>query len=251
MDAGITGLSLRASCVAATIALALLGTRAVAQAPQADTLQSDSASKTAASPIHPPVFPAIVMAAVAPPSLLLLRDKTPDAPVPTLGFLQDHVTAYVTGGVTYAFSSDTNTWAYSAGVQILRRRLYGEVRSEYFVLPQYYYYRTLRIGYFFSPRSDLAAGVTLGYRAARRVAGHSGVEIGLPFIAGHERRWLRVETAYVVSRRAPSWNFRWQAEWLINGGPLYVGMNIEGKTLPLRPGSKVSSVPIALVLGLR
>jgi hypothetical protein len=125
------------------------------------------------------------------------------------------------------------------------------VRSEHFRLPEYYHYRTVRLGYLAHPVPEVAGGMTLGYRDARGVSGHSGLEIALPFITGSREWWLRYEAAYVISTKMASWNYRFQGERLIRGGPFYVGAAVEGKTLPLRPGSKVSSIPITLVLGVR
>lgn len=236
---------------AAIITAAPLAQRAVAQTPP-DTIPPDSTVRDSArvGPIHPPWQPALVMLAAAPPGLVLLMNKKSKGDPPVLGFWKDHVAAHVAGGVALAYS-DSNSWAYSASLEVLERGFYGELRTEHFRLPEYYSYRTIRIGYLTNPRPTVATGVTLGYRDTRRVSRHRGVEVGLPFVVGNRRRWVRLETAYVMSMRRSSWNFRWQGEWLVAGGPLYVGVNMEAKTLPLSTGSKVSSVPIAVLVGVR
>lgn len=224
--------------------------RALAQTPPDTVKDSIRGDSGRVGPIHPPLQPALVMLAVAPPALVLLMDRKRKGDPPVLGFWRDHFAVHVAGGAALAYSAGP-TWAYSASLEVLTRGVYAELRSEHFRLPEYYSYRTVRVGYLVNPRPTVATGMTLGYRDARRVSGHRGVEIGLPFVAGNRRRWVRLETAYVVSTRGASWNYRWQGEWLVAGGPLYAGVNMEGKTLPLRTGSKVSSVPIALLLGVR
>jgi hypothetical protein len=41
-----------------------------------------------------------------------------------------------------------------------------------------------------------------------------------------------------------------QAEFLIRGGPVYAGLNVEAKSLPLRIGSKVFSISLAVALAV-
>lgn len=49
----------------------------------------------------------------------------------------------------------------------------------------------------------------------------------------------------------PRWSYRMQADFMIRDGPLYMGLNVEAKSLPLRFGSKVLSIPIAVIVGMR
>jgi hypothetical protein len=242
----------RLAVAAVMICVALVGREALAQAPAADdTIRTDSVRQGSepSRRTRPPIIEGLVLMPVAPASLVFLVDKT-EQDFPPLGFWESRLAAHVAGGVAFAYS-EGDTWAYSASVEILTHGIYGEVRSEYFRLPEYYYYRTVRVGYLLHPVPEVAGGVTLGYRDARRVSGHSGLEIGLPFITGSREWWLRYEAAYVMSTKAASWNYRFQGELLIRGGPLYVGAAVEGKTLPLRAGSKVSSIPVTLVVGVR
>lgn len=198
----------------------------------------------------PRVIEALFLMPIAPAAVVLLIDKpAPEYAFPPLGFWSRPLAATIMGGVALAYSDD-ETWAYSASVEMLIRGIYVEARNEHFRLPEHYEYRTIRAGYFLHPVPEAAGGITIGYRDARGIAGHSGLEVGFPFITGAEHWWLRYEAAYVMSR-TPSWNYRFHAEKLLGDGPFYVGLNVEGKTLPLREGSKVASIPIVLSVGVR
>ncbi len=218
-----------------------LGTHALAQA-----LPNDSAR---IEPRRPPFVRALLLMPVAPAGLILLMDTT-NREFPPLGFWAGRLAAHVTGGPAFADSAG-ETWAYSAGVEILARGFYAEARNEHFRLPQHIEYRTVRLGYLLHRVPEAAGGVTIGYRDARGAHGHGGVEIGFPLITGSRNFWLRYDASYVISKETPSWNYRMQAEYVVRGGPVYIGANVEAKTLPLRNGSKVSSVPLAVVVGVR
>ena len=196
-----------------------------------------------------PFVEALLLMPVAPAGLVLLVD-TANLEFPPLGFWAKRVAAYVTGGPAFADSAG-ETWAYSAGVEILARGFYAEARNEHFRLPHHIEYRTVRVGYLVHPVPETAGGVTIGYRDARGAQGHEGVEIGFPLITGSRSFWMRYEASYVISKTMQSWNYRMQAEYVFRGGPLYIGANVEAKTLPLRTGSKVSSIPLVVLVGVR
>jgi hypothetical protein len=224
-------------------AIGALADRASAQAVE----PNDSSRVT---PRPPPIIEGLFLMPVAPGALAFLLRKEPGPEFPPLGYWTGRVAAHIAGGPAFADSAG-ETWAYSAGVEALIRGIYAEVRNEHFRLPQHIEYRTARLGYLIHPLPEIAGGVTLGYRDARGVSGHRGMEIGFPFITGSRNFWLRYDAAYVMSRKMVSWSYRMQAEYVVRGGPLYIGLNVEAKTLPLRIGSKVSSVPVAVVVGVR
>lgn len=215
-------------------------------APPPDSAQRD------ASCLHGPDSPALLVAAVflaAPPLLAPLAHCLSKAAAPP-GFARPHVTASVTGGPALADSAGA-TWAHSQNVELYRAGLYAELRLEHFYLPQVIRYRTVRAGYLARPVPGVATGVTVGYRAGRGPGAREGVELGLPWIAGLWRGWIRFEPTYVVGRDGADWSYRLQTEFPIARGPLLVGFNVEAKALPLRKGGSVGSVTPALVLGAR
>jgi hypothetical protein len=192
---------------------------------------------------------ALLLMPVAPGGMILLMD-TSNLEFPPLGFWDGRIAAHVTGGPAFADSAGA-TWAYSAGVEILARGFYVEARNEHFRLPQHIEYRTVRLGYLLHPVPEAAGGITVGYRDARGVDDHEGIEVGFPFVTGGRKFWLRYEAGYVISKEMQSWNYRLQGEYVVRGGPLYIGATVEAKTLPLRTGSKVSAVPVVVVVGVR
>jgi hypothetical protein len=187
---------------------------------------------------------------VSPGAVAFFLRKEPGPEFPPLGFWERRVAAHVSSGSGVA-RSDSNSFAYSAGVEILFRGIYAELRTEHFELPHRIEYRTARLGYLIHPLPEVAGGVTLGYRDARGIRGHRGMEVAFPYIMGSRTWWLRYEAAYVFSSEMVSWSYRMQAEFLVRGGPWYLGFNVEAKSLPLRVGSKVTSVPISVIAGIR
>jgi hypothetical protein len=238
--------------VAIAVAILPLAAAAVAQAP----VPNDSvivglpADDSARFNRRPPMVEGMLLMPIAPGALALLLRKEPGPELPPLGFWERRlaVHAAVGGGVA---RSDSNTCAYSAGVEILLRGIYAEARTEHFLFPKHIEYRTARLGYLFHPLPEAAGGITLGYRDAQGIPAHDGLEVAFPFVTGSRTWWLRYEAAYVFSRDTPSWSYRMQAEFLIRGGPLYAGLNVEAKSLPLRTGSKVFSIPLSVIVGVR
>lgn len=235
------------------ISLPPLSRSAIAQEPAAPT---DSA---------PPVrcIPAAALLVVggmllsAPASLLLLN-TTPDPadreePIPDdmePAFWDNHVSAYLTGGLTERFRKEPNRygWAHSVSVEVFAHGIYGELRVERFAVPDHVQFQTVRAGYLFRPRRAVATGVTLGHRSAYGERVQDAFEIGLPLVVGAARGSARFEPTYLISSQGVSWNYRFQTELYIPRSPFMAGVGWEGKTV--RQGGFYFSA-FTLLVGVR
>lgn len=232
-----------ACALAVTLATSALGGRALAQ-----PVEPNDTTRATIRPA--PLMEGMLLMPIAPGAAAFLLKREPGPQLAPLGYWDKRVSAHVAGGPAFADTSG-ETSAYSAGVEVLVRGWYAEVRNEHFRLPEHIEYRSARLGYLIHPVPEVAGGVTVGYREARGVRGHSGAELAFPFVAGSRTWWLRYEAAYVMGKEMVSWSYRMQAEFLFRGGPLYWGLNVEAKSLPLSIGSKVMAVPVALLVGVR
>jgi len=188
---------------------------------------------------------------LAPAAILYFAD-IPERPEPSrLPCWRDHASIYVAGGRGATPDDESlDHWAGSASFEVLRRGFIAEARVEHFRVPEYLQYRTARVGRLSHPLPVIAGGVTIGYREVRGPRAHDGLEIGFPFIAGHRAWWMRFETAYVLSTRQSSWNYRLQSEWLLGRGPFIVGFAAELQAWEIRRRGRLSPGTLAVLLGM-
>lgn len=229
---------------------------AVGDSVRGDTLPRDTITVDVAYPEarHDPLlFPALAAATavilVVPSAALALM-----VPVDTTEstFWEGRVSAYVTGGFSW---QEEQEGVQSANVELLWNGIYGAVRVENFELPRHFQYQSVRGGYLLHPKRGVAGGVTVGYRRAPQDRSHQGVEIGFPVFTGSRKGTLRLEPTYVFAPGGVSWNYRFQGDYPISGGPLFFGLCMEAKTVRMdrtlfRRVEPFTSA-FALVLGAR
>jgi hypothetical protein len=92
--------------------------------------------------------------------------------------------------------------------------------------------------------------MTLGYRDGHGLGAQSGPEVAFPLIMGGRRWRTRFETSYVFASNV-LWNYRFQADWWLRGGPLFIGVELDGNDLPLRKGGRIGPGSAALMAGVR
>ena len=176
--------------------------------------------------LQPALVAAVVVFAVAPPTLLLSPDWTnPDS---TWSLADNHVAAYVTGGC--AGSNQRCDWTHSENIDIVDDHLFGGLRLETFQVPDHVQLQTFRAGYLFHPKPALEGGVTLGYQHATGFDPHNAVEIGLPLTVGSERIGFSLAPAYLISAHGVDWTYRVQMEVYMLP-PLTTGFIFEAKPL--------------------
>ena len=239
----------------------LLHTAAFSQVPRSasDTLAADSARTdsiprdTTPRVVNPHGMQVALYALVfAPGAIPALIPKDSSRSGSSLGFADNHLAFYVTGGLASGRDGPVlgASWTGSGRIQVFLRSALLEVRVEQFQLLEHVEYRTVRAGRLFRPNKHAIGGLTLGYRSVRNLAAHEGVEIAFPLIAGDAHTWVRVESGYVVSDKQSSWNYLLQLERRVGRGPLLIGCNVELKTLEIRNHGKLSHGNFALVLAL-
>ena len=216
------------------------------------SVATDSARRAAGRYVGPHALQGVLYAVVLAPAWMPdFFDPPPPGAPKRLGFWRDHASAFVAGDA--ASTPEDEGWTGSGSVEVLRGRLYGEVRLEHFRLnvgpPVSLRYRTLRLGRMGHPNPQLAAGVTLGYRDVLGPRAHDGVEVGFPLIAGGPNGWVRLETAYVMSLKQSSWNYgaRWQRR--LRGGPFFAGLDLELKSWEIRRHGQLSHGTLGVLLG--
>jgi hypothetical protein len=187
----------------------------------------------------------------APSGLLKIAEQDTAQHGGPLGYWNDHVSFYVTGGLASGHDGPIlgASWTGSGNLEVLWRSTFAEARMEQFRLLDHVEYRTVRVGRLFHPDARMAGGVTLGYRSVRNLRAHEGVEIGFPFIYGGRNTWTRFEAAYVLSEKQSSWNYRLQWERRVGRGPFIVGCNVELKSWEIRNHGQLSHGMFAIVLG--
>ena len=188
---------------------------------------------------------------IAPASLLYIAETPARAEPSRLGFWKNHTSLYLAGAVA-DFDADSlgvEIGAGSASVEVLVAGFLAEARLERFQYPEPLRYTTVRVGRLSHPFPEMAGGVTLGYRHVRGPRPHDGLEIGLPFVAGGPGGWVRFETAYVISLRQSSWNYRLQWERLLGRGPFFVGANLELKAWQIRRRGELSHGVLGILFG--
>ena len=213
---------------------------------------SDSARRAAGRYVGPHGLQGVLYGFVLAPAWIpdFLDPPPPGAPT-TLGFWRDHASLFVTGGGSS--TPVAQGWSGSGSLEVLRGRLYGEVRLEQFRVdvapPVSLQYRTVRIGRMGHPNPGVAAGVTLGYRDVLGPRAHDGVEVGFPLIAGGPNGWVRLETAYVMSLQQSSWNYgmRWQRR--LGGSPFFTGLDLELKSWEIRRHGQLSHGTLGVMFG--
>ena len=189
--------------------------------------------------------------AAAPAGLAAIIPKDSTRRPGTLGFWSDHASLYVTGGLASGRDGPIlgASWTGSGNIEVVRRGTMLEVRVEHFKLHDHVEYRTVRVGRMFHTDARMVGGVTLGYRSVRNLRAHEGVEVGFPFVRGGENAWMRLESAYVMSTKQSSWNYRLQGERRVNGGPFIAGFNIELNSWELRNHGELSHGHVSLLIG--
>lgn len=261
---------MRGLASSSALALLLAGAVASAQTPPApDSARRDSTAADTTLPrwrrsthtgrpcayqgVDMPLQLVAVELAIAPPLLLstpsLIMCRPDEKFGPTVGFARSHVAVYGVAAENAVY--DSSGAVYSGSVEALWRGAFAEVRTQHIVFPHSYSYRIVHGGYLAHPWPGLMGGLTVGYRSVPALPRHEGVEVAFPLIAGNERAWARLETSYVAGRHMTSWNGRLQGEWVLRGGPLIAGFNIEAITLPLSRTSRPAAVPIGILLGAR
>ena len=194
----------------------------------------------------------VMVVAFAPaPLAWVVKDSAP------MAFWEDHRAAYVTAG---GYFHKGQTWAHSVHFETLRGGVYTELKVEDFYRPRRLRYLTARGGYLFRPRpTAVAGGVTVGYRYLHRDRRLQGLEIGLPLLIGFPTNGragtIRVEPSYVFSpARVISYNYRFQLDHPIAGGPYFAGVAVVWKSYEMYPESpcegSCSSV-VTLLFGTR
>lgn len=188
---------------------------------------------------------------IAPSQLVELLDSTPQSTPSRLAYWQNHVSIYVTNGLSIPYDTGiANEWSGSAVVEVVRHGYTAEARVEQVRVPDFLEYSLVRIGRLSHPAPNIAAGVTLGYRHARGLSRHSGIELGFPFVAGGRKSWVRLEAAYVFSLKQTSWNYRFEWERLLGRGPVFTGVNIDLKSWEIRNHGVPSHGTIGVLLGM-
>jgi hypothetical protein len=183
-----------------------------------------------------------VLFLAAPAGLLLLSESPSDSARPRAP--ADFAVAYATAGI----AGDTGqNWLHSADVEVLRHDWFGELRVETFYIPRRFQYETVRVGRF-TRAGSLTGGLTLGFQWARDDRAQQGVEVGLPLIIGGPRARVLSEASYVVSSKTACITYRLQGELGLFHSSLFLGANVELKTLrsqnPFTGG-------VALLVGVR
>jgi hypothetical protein len=244
------------SCLIPAAGLLLVGSAASGQAAP-DTTESrarDSVLTDSTRYVqNPHQMEAVLYAlAFAPAGIAALLQ--PDSSPPRdggLGYWSNHVALYAAGGLASGRDGPVlgASWTGSGSIEALRHGGFLELRVEQFRLLEHVEYRTVRVGRLFHPRAGAAGGVTLGYRSVHSLRAHEGIEVGFPFVGGGRATWMRLESAYVLSTKQSSWNYRLQAERRIGRGPLIVGCNAEFKTWEIRRHGQLSHGTFAILLG--
>jgi hypothetical protein len=216
------------------------------------SVASDSARRAAGRYVGPHGLQGVLYGLVLAPAWIptFVDPPAPGAPN-RLGFWRNHASLFLSGGG--ASTPEAEGWTGSGSFEVLRGRLYGELRLEHFRLnvaqPVSLQYRTVRVGRMGHPNPKLAAGVTLGYRDVLGPRAHDGVEVGFPFIAGGPNGWVKLEAAYVMSLQQSSWNYgvRWQRR--LAGGPFFTGLNLDLKSWELRDHGELSHATLGVLFG--
>jgi hypothetical protein len=95
----------------------------------------------------------------------------------------------------------------------------------------------------------MAGGVMIGYRDVRGPRPHDGVEVAFPFVVGGSGGWVRLETAYVMSPKQSSWNYRLQWERLQGNGPVTLGIRLDLNSWELRNRGRLSHGVLGILIG--
>jgi hypothetical protein len=240
---------------------------ASAQIPQAptDSVPRDSARKDAAAsdsipadsvyrPVHPwwaaLVLPGAVVvgavAMVAPAPLAKLIDMGPEDMV----FKKNHVAFRVSVGGRF---SEGETWANAVSVEVVRKRVHGELQAEDFWRPRHVRYFTARGGYLWHAKGRAAGGLTVGYVHAEGATSQTGPELGLPLFIGSDKGTMGFEPTYVMSSGGPLWSYRLRMEGYAAGGRYVIGANVVQKSVRIGSQEPDALAPQAVtaVLGVR
>lgn len=170
-------------------------------------VKPDSLGVTDANPGY--MLEMMALFTVLPPALLRFKTFACEWPGDQeLGLARNHIAVF--GGSGGLVNGDWKGGpAATAAAEIVLRNVYADLHVE-----QYWWggderirLWDARVGYLFQPVSDIAGGVTVGYRDASGAPdgwGVEGVEIGLPIVFGACREWgscwLLWEPTYVISR---------------------------------------------------
>jgi hypothetical protein len=188
---------------------------------------------------------------LAPAGLAVAYPKdTVEHPDP-LTFLNDHVSISATGGLASGADGPVlgASWTGAVSIEVLTGGTVVEVRSEHFSLPHHVEYLTFRVGQMWRPRARFAGGVTGGVRRVRELPLHEGVEIAFPFVGGGRSAWVRLETAYVISMKRSSWNYRVHGERRLGSGPFVGSITADLKSWEIRKRGEVSHFTVSVGLG--
>ena len=237
----------RAATIAYSLIALLFWARllpAQAGPPRADSSRTDTLRRKSAD------SPLFYVLAIAPASWVLLADSTDTTTVAggPLAWHDVNVSAYVSTGAGTADTIANST--YAANLELSVRSVFASARFERLENPYHLRYLTLRAGRMAFRARMFAGGVTLGYRDAHGRGAHHGVEMAFPLIIGGRRWRMRFETAYLVGNGA-YYNYRFQVDWWLRRGPLFFGLDVDAKDLPLRSGAQIGPGSVALMLGVR
>ncbi|HEV2146339.1 MAG TPA: hypothetical protein VGR37_02890 [Longimicrobiaceae bacterium] len=219
----------------------------------ADTGRRDTAR--VGNPHHPLMLPALVaLGAVMlfAPSTIVLMNPVRDTVRP--GFMDNHVSVYLTGGVGGFDEPDQAGGAHSQSIEFLQNGVYGELRVENFHLPDHTQRQALRVGYLIHPNDAMAGGITLGYRRAPGGGFRQGVEIGFPLLWGTRSGWARIDATYVIASFAADWHWRIQGGFPLSVKPFIAGLSMEFTGPPrwrLAEGPPANGMLLSLLFGMR
>ena len=222
-----------------------------------DSVQRDSASadsvrrdSTAATPNHM-LQVALYALVIAPAGLPWIHPKDTVEQPDSLGFWTDHIAVHATGGLASGRDGPIlgASWTGSASLEVLSGGTVFEVRSEHLQLHEHVEYRTFRIGQMARPRARYAGGVTIGVRRVRNLPRHEGLEIAFPFVGGGQNAWLRLESAYVMSIKQSSWNYRIQYERRLGTGPFVASITADFRSWEIRDHGELSHRVFSVGLG--
>ena len=224
-------------------------------AQQRPTAPSDSARRD--SVVRPqvvdawglvPVLAGMVVSLVFAPAPMALFGG--DSGATQMPFTHDHVDLSASGGGIW---SDSQTFARSADLQVVRRAAYAELEVERIDGARALTYEAARGGWLFHVRRNYAGGVTLGYQRVPGDRRQTGPELGLPLHTGNARAEFRLDPTYIFAPGRVLWSFRSQFQARIGRTPYFAGARLAFRSAYriTKDEQDFTSASVALLVGVR
>ena len=168
-----------------------------------------------------PIMAGLIASFVFAPSPIALFGG--DSGATRMPFAHDHVDAFVSSGGIW---SDSQTFARSADLQVVRRSAYAELEVERIDGARGLTYQAARGGWLYHARRNYVGGVTLGWQRVPGDRRQTGPELGVPLYIGNPRAEFRLDPTYVFAPGRVLWSFRSQFQTRLGGSPYFAGARL-------------------------